>query len=56
VKYFIATILSKGKKEQLPVYAQDRKEAHEYLKIKTTPKPPHHQNPFQLQYSRPFPT
>ncbi|PHQ89689.1 MAG: type II secretion system protein F [Sulfurimonas sp.] len=36
MKYFIATILSKGKKEQLPVYAQDRKEAHEYLKIKTT--------------------
>ena len=36
MKYFIATILSKGKKKQLPIYAEDRKEAQAYLKVKTT--------------------
>ncbi|MDQ7045345.1 MAG: type II secretion system F family protein [Sulfurimonas sp.] len=36
MKYFIATVLSKGKKEQLPIYAQNRKEAQDYAKIKTT--------------------
>jgi len=34
--YFIATILSKGKREQLPIYANTKKEAQEYAKIKST--------------------
>jgi len=36
MKYFIATVLSKGKKEHLPVYAENRKEAQAYIKVKTT--------------------
>lgn len=36
MKYFIATILSKGKREQLPIYAQTKKDAQEYAKIKST--------------------
>ena len=34
MKYFIATILTKGKREQIPIYAQNRKEAHNYAKLK----------------------
>ncbi len=34
MKYFIATILTKGKKEELPLYAEDRKEANDYAKLK----------------------
>ena len=36
MKYFLATILSKGKKEKLPIYAENRKEALESAKIKST--------------------
>ena len=36
MKYFIATILSKGKKEELSIYAETKREAQEYAKIKTT--------------------
>ncbi len=36
MKYFIATILNKGKKEQLPVYAENKKEAQEYIKVKSS--------------------
>ncbi len=36
MKYFIATVLSKGKREQLPIYANTKKEAQEYAKIKST--------------------
>lgn len=34
MKYFIATILTKGKKEDMPLYANDRKEANDYVKLK----------------------
>jgi general secretion pathway protein F len=34
MKYFIATILTKGKREQMPLYAENRKEAHNYAKLK----------------------
>ena len=32
--YFVATVLSKGKKEELPLYAEDKKEANKYAKLK----------------------
>ena len=35
MKYFIATVLSKGKREEIPIYAENRKEAQEYLKLKS---------------------
>ncbi len=34
MNYFIATILTKGKKEQIPIYAETKKLAHDYAKIK----------------------
>lgn len=34
MKYFIATILTKGKKEQIAMYAEDRKQAHDLTKLK----------------------
>jgi general secretion pathway protein F len=34
MKYFVATILTKGKKEEIPLYAKDRKEANDYAKLK----------------------
>lgn len=34
MKYFIATVLTKGKKEEFPIYATDRKEANNYAKLK----------------------
>lgn len=34
MKYFIATILTKGKKEQIGLYAEDRKQANELAKLK----------------------
>jgi general secretion pathway protein F len=34
MKYFVATILTKGKKEQIPLYAENRKEANDYIKLK----------------------
>lgn len=36
MKYFIATILSKGKREALPIYAENKKEAQEYAKNRST--------------------
>ncbi len=36
MKYFIATILSKGKREALPIYSNSKKEALEYAKVKST--------------------
>ncbi len=35
MKYFIATVLTKGKKEKLPIYANTKKDANEYAKIKS---------------------
>ncbi|MDD5373875.1 MAG: type II secretion system F family protein [Sulfurimonas sp.] len=34
MKYFIATVLSKGKKEEIGIYADDRKQANELMKLK----------------------
>lgn len=34
MKYFVATILTKGKREEIPLYARDRKEANDYAKLK----------------------
>ncbi|MCX6075936.1 MAG: type II secretion system F family protein [Campylobacterales bacterium] len=34
MKYFIATVLTKGKKEEFPIYAEDKKEASKYAKLK----------------------
>ncbi len=34
MKYFIATILTKGKRAEIPLYATDRKEANDYAKLK----------------------
>ncbi len=34
MKYFVATILTKGKKEQIGMYAEDRKQANELTKLK----------------------
>ena len=36
MKYFIATILSKGKRTELPIYAENKRDAQEYAKIKST--------------------
>ena len=36
MKYFIATVLTKGKREELPIYAETKKEAQDYAKIKST--------------------
>ena len=35
MKYFIATILSKGKREELPIYAENKKDAQDYAKTKS---------------------
>jgi len=32
--YYVATVLTKGKKEEFPLYANDRKEANNYAKLK----------------------
>lgn len=34
MNYFIATILTKGKREEFPIYAETRKQANDYAKIK----------------------
>lgn len=34
MKYFVATILTKGKREEIPLYAKNRKEANDYAKLK----------------------
>lgn len=36
MKYFIATVLTKGKREAIPIYAENKKEAQDYAKIKST--------------------
>lgn len=36
MKYFIATVLTKGKKENLPIYAENKKDAQDYAKIKSS--------------------
>ena len=34
MKYYVATILTKGKREEIPLYAKDKKEANDYAKLK----------------------
>ena len=34
MKYFVATVLTKGKKKEIGLYAKDRKEANNYAKLK----------------------
>ncbi len=55
MKYYIATVLTKGKKEKIPVYAENRKDANDYIKLK------HHgiiikvveeQEPFEARFKR----
>jgi general secretion pathway protein F len=36
MKYYIATILTKGKRETLPVYAENKKDAQDYVKLKSS--------------------
>jgi general secretion pathway protein F len=34
MKYYVATILTKGKREEFPLYAKNKKEANDYAKLK----------------------
>ncbi|WP_457745239.1 type II secretion system F family protein [Sulfurimonas sp.] len=55
MKYFIATILTKGKKEKIGLYAEDRKEANKYAKLKFTGliiKVTEGQEPLEAQFKR----
>jgi len=55
MKYFVATVLTKGKKEQIPLYAEDRKEANKYAKLKFTGiiiKVEEADEPFEAQFAR----
>lgn len=55
MKYFIATVLTKGKKEQIGMYAQDRKHANELTKLKHSGiiiKIEEAQEPFEAQLKR----
>jgi len=36
MKYYIATILSKGKRKEVPIYAENKRDAQEYAKLKST--------------------
>jgi len=36
MKYFVATVLTKGKKEEFGLYAEDKKEANKFAKLKYT--------------------
>jgi len=55
MKYFLATVLTKGKREQIPIYAKDKKDAQNYAKIKSTGiliKVVEANEPFEAQFSR----
>ena len=55
MKYFIATILTKGKREEIPLYAKDRKEANDYAKLKHSGiiiKVIEAQEPIEAQFKR----
>jgi len=55
MKYFIATVLTKGKKEEIGLYAEDRKEANKYAKLKFTGliiKVTEGQEPLEAQFKR----
>jgi general secretion pathway protein F len=55
MKYFVATVLTKGKKEQIPLYAKDRKEANNLAKLKYSGlviKVEEAQEPLEEQFKR----
>ncbi|MDK9694378.1 MAG: type II secretion system F family protein [Sulfurimonas sp.] len=55
MKYFITTILTKGKKEHIAMYAEDRKQAHELVKLKYSGiilKISEEKEPFEAQLKR----
>jgi len=55
MKYFIATVLTKGKKVETGLYAEDRKEANDYAKLKFTGiiiKVTEAQEPLDAQFKR----
>ena len=55
MSYFIATVLRKGKKEEIGLYATDRKEANNYAKLKFTGiiiKVVEGQEPLEAQFKR----
>ena len=55
MKYFIVTVLTKGKKEKIGIYANDTKEAHKYAKLKFTGiiiKVEKGQEPLENQFKR----
>ena len=55
MKYFIATVLTKGKKEEIGLYAHDKKEANSYAKLKYSGiiiKVVEGQEPFDAQFKR----
>jgi general secretion pathway protein F len=55
MKYFVATILTKGKKEKIPLYAENRKEASDYIKLKyhgIIIKVVEEKEPFEAQFKR----
>ena len=55
MKYFIATVLRKGKKEDIGLYAEDKKEATNYAKLKFSGiiiKVVESQEPLEMQFKR----
>ncbi len=55
MKYFIATVLVKGKKEEFPIYAEDKKEASKHAKLKLSGiiiKVAEAEEPFEAQLKR----
>jgi len=55
MKYYVATILTKGKREEIGLYANDRKEAMNYAKLKFSGiiiKVIEGQEPFDAQFKR----
>ena len=55
MKYFVATVLTKGKKEKIGLYANDKKEANSYAKLKYSGiiiKVVEGQEPFEAQFKR----
>jgi general secretion pathway protein F len=55
MKYYLATVLTKGEKKQFGIYAEDRKEANYLAKLKVTGilvKVAEAQEPFDAQFAR----
>jgi len=55
MKYFVATVLTKGKKEEIGLYAENKKEANSYAKLKFSGiiiKVIEAQEPLEVQFKR----